>query len=108
MLLLLLALLLALPTPHLHGIDEHAREAERDALGELVAVHGDLEAVAEVDMEDLARVAVEHEVRRVPVAEAQDVSDHGHDGQAARVPCAPVQPLLRVVALEPEDLEIFI
>ena len=60
---------------------EHAREAERNALGELVAVHGDLEAVAKVDVYDLARLALEHQVRRVAIAEPEDVPDHAVDGE---------------------------
>ena len=52
---------------YLHGVDEHAREAEGDLLGELLARHGHLEAVAEVDVDDLAAQAVQHQVRRVPV-----------------------------------------
>ena len=75
-----------------HRVDKHTREAERDLLRELVAVHSNLEAVAEVDVEDLAGVAVEHEVRRVPVAEAEDVPDHGHDRQAPRVRRPPLEP----------------
>ena len=94
----------ALDTAHLHRVDEHARKTEGNLLWKLVAVHGNLEAVAEVDVEDLTRVAVKHKVRRVPIAEPQDVADHGHHGQAARVACTPVQPLFRVVALEPENL----
>ena len=36
--------------------------------GELLAVHGRLEAVAKVDVQQLARVAVQHQVAGVPVA----------------------------------------
>lgn len=39
----------------LHGVDQHAREAERDALRKLPPVHGNLEAIAKVDVEDLSR-----------------------------------------------------
>ena len=51
---------------YLHSVDEHAREAEGDLLGELLARHRHLEAVAEVDVDDLAAQAVQHQVRRVP------------------------------------------
>ena len=37
----------------LHGIDEHASEAEWDLLRKLVTVHGHLEAVAEVNVDHL-------------------------------------------------------
>lgn len=38
---------------YLHGVDQHASEPERDLLGELSPVHGHLEAVSEVDVQDL-------------------------------------------------------
>ena len=56
----------ALDAGDLHGVDEHPGEAERDLLGELVPRHGDLEAVAKVDVEDLAAHAVEQKVGGVP------------------------------------------
>lgn len=40
---------------HLHSVDQHARQPERDLLRELSSVHGHLEAVSEVDMQDLLR-----------------------------------------------------
>ena len=52
----------ALNTTHLHGVSEHAREAEGDALGEFVTMLRDLEAVAKVYMDQLARKAVEHQI----------------------------------------------
>ena len=63
----------ALDPADLHGLDHHARQAERDLLRKLLAVHRRLEAVAEVDVQELARVAVQHEVGGVPVPEAQEV-----------------------------------
>ena len=43
-------------------------------------MHRSLEAVAEVDVKNLAAVSVEHEVARVAIAEAEEVPDHGHHG----------------------------
>ena len=43
---------------HFHGVDEHPRQAERDALRELHPVHSNLEAVPEVDVKDLVIVLV--------------------------------------------------
>ena len=37
----------------LHGVDEHSRQTEGNALRELSSVHGHLEAVSEVDVQDL-------------------------------------------------------
>src|SRR5690606_33345598 len=71
----------ALDVANFHGIGEHTGEPERHALGILLAFHRHFEAVAKVDMDDLSRNAVEHQVRRMPVAESEDVPHHGHDGQ---------------------------
>lgn len=38
---------------HLHGIDEHPSQAERDALREFSSIHSYLETIPKVDMEDL-------------------------------------------------------
>jgi len=44
---------------------------------------------------DLAAHAVEHEVRRMSVAEAEDVADHRHDSEGASVVCATIKPSLK-------------
>ena len=75
----------ALDAAHLHGVDKHSGEAEWNLLREFVSVHRHLETVAEVDVEDLSCVAIQHQVRGVPIAQPKDVSDHGHDRKAARV-----------------------
>jgi hypothetical protein len=80
---------------NLHRIDQHARQPKWNLLGELLSVHRDLEAVAKVNVDDLARAAVEHQVARVPVAETENVADHRHDGERARAVGAAVQPHLR-------------
>ena len=80
---------------YLHRIDQHARQPERNLLGELFAVHRDLEAVAKVNVDDLARAPIEHQIARVPIAEAENVADHRHDGEGARAVGAAVQPYLR-------------
>lgn len=58
-------------------------------------MHRRLEAVAKVDVQQLARVAVQHQVAGVPVAQAQQVAHHGHDARGPRVRRAPLQPHLR-------------
>ena len=63
-----------------HRADEHPGESKRYSLGKLFPVHRSLEAVAEVDVKNLAAVSVEHEVARVAIAEAEEVPDHGHHG----------------------------
>mmetsp|Transcript_45217 Transcript_45217/g.141722 ORF Transcript_45217/g.141722 Transcript_45217/m.141722 type:complete len:364 (-) Transcript_45217:156-1247(-) len=94
----------ALDAAHLHGVDEHARESEGHLLGQLCARHGHLEAVAEVDVHNAARLLLEHDVVRVAVAEPEDVARYGAHGEAARVGRAPVEPNLRVLRFEPEHL----
>src|SRR5690554_1439827 len=84
----------ALDVANLHGISEHACQSEGHPLGVLLALHGNLEAVAKVDVDNLARDAVEHEVRRVAIAETEDVPDHRHDAQGPRVVRSPLQPRL--------------
>ena len=94
----------ALDAGHLHGVLEHARQAEGYLLGEFLARHRRLEAVAEVDVYDLAVGAVEHQIGGMAVAEAEHVADHAHDGERARVVGAPLEPLLGRQALVPEYL----
>ena len=79
---------------HLHRVDEHARQTERDFLGEFFARHRHLEAVAKVDVHDLAADATEHQVRRMPVAETKDITDHRHHRKRSRVVGSPVEPHL--------------
>mmetsp|Transcript_17483 Transcript_17483/g.52433 ORF Transcript_17483/g.52433 Transcript_17483/m.52433 type:complete len:714 (+) Transcript_17483:377-2518(+) len=93
----------ALNSGHLHGLYHHPRQPERHLLRELLAVHGGLEAVAEVDVQQLARVPVQHEVAGVAVAQAQQVAHHGHHRRAARVCRPPLQPHLGGAGLEPHD-----
>lgn len=38
---------------YLHGVDQHPRQSERNALGKLAAIHRHLEAVSKVDMKNL-------------------------------------------------------
>mmetsp|Transcript_10854 Transcript_10854/g.22568 ORF Transcript_10854/g.22568 Transcript_10854/m.22568 type:complete len:327 (-) Transcript_10854:940-1920(-) len=94
----------ALHPAHPHGLHQHPRQPEGHLLGELLPVHRGLEAVAKVDVKDLARVPVQHQVGRVAVAQAQDVPDHAHHRQRARVVGPPVQPHFRGAALEPQHL----
>ena len=81
-------------------MDEHAGEAEGNLLRELLARHGHLEAVPEVDVEDLPAHPVQQEVGWVAVAETQDVPDHGHHGKGTGEVGAAVEPNLDNVFLE--------
>lgn len=47
---------------HLHSVDEHAGESERNLFWKLFPRHGDFEAVAEVNVQDLAAQPVQHQV----------------------------------------------
>ena len=80
------------------------REAEGHLLGELLPLHGHLEAVAEVDVQHLAGLAVQHEVAGMSVAQPQHVAHHAHHGQGAGVGGAALQPTLAVLGLQPENL----
>ena len=55
-------------------------------------------------MEYLAAHAVEQQVGGVPVAEAEDVADHGHDGERAREVGPAVEPHLGRRRLQQQDL----
>ena len=61
--------------------EEHTGESEGDRLWKLLAPHRHFEAVAKVDVQDLAREAVQHQVGGVAVAQPEDVPDHRHDGE---------------------------
>lgn len=52
----------------------------------------------------LASKAVEHEIGRMPIPQAQDVTDHAHHCQRAGVARAPLQPGLAILRLEPQHL----
>ena len=93
----------ALDATDFHGLDQHARETEWHFFGELGAVAGDLEAVAEVDVDDFARVAVEQQVGGVPVAETQDVADDRGGGERAHIRGAALEPCLGRARLEPQN-----
>ena len=44
-----------------------------------LAMHGDLEAVTEVYVNNFPTVSIEHEIRRVTVTKSEYIPDHGHD-----------------------------
>jgi len=79
---------------YLHRIDEHASKSERDLFGELFARHGHLEAVAEVDVHNLATDATKHQVGRMSVTQAENVTHHRHHCQRPRVVGTSVKPYL--------------
>lgn len=60
--------------------------------------------LTKVDVEEFARIPIQHEVGGVPVAEAQDIAHHRHDGGGPGAVGAAGQPQLRGPALEPEHL----
>mmetsp|Transcript_31785 Transcript_31785/g.69550 ORF Transcript_31785/g.69550 Transcript_31785/m.69550 type:complete len:207 (-) Transcript_31785:165-785(-) len=92
----------SLDRAHLHGADEHARQPERHGLRKLVAPHRHLEAVAKIDVQDLPREAVQHQVRRMPISEPEDVADHAHHGERAREVAPSLEPRLGRGRLHPQ------
>lgn len=56
----------------------------------------------EVDVDDLSGLALEHQVGRVTICEAEDVADHGVHGERTGVCRAALEPVRRVGRLEPE------
>lgn len=66
-------------------------------------MHRHLKTISKIDMHHLARLALQHQVGRMPVAEPEDVADHAVHGERARVGRAPLEPVLGVDGLEPED-----
>ena len=61
----LVYILSPIPT-HLHGVDEHSSETERNLLGKLLPCHRHFEAVSKVNVRDLATHTVQHQVGGVP------------------------------------------
>ena len=91
-----------------HRKGEHTSKTERNTFRVFLAVHGYLEAITEIDVDDLARNAVEHQVRRVAIAKPQNVADHGHCCEGACEVGSTVEPRFGALALKPEDtVEIF-
>ena len=86
---------------HLHRMREHPRQPERNLLRELLPVHRDLETVPKVDVHHLARVPHKHEIRRMTIAQTEDVPDHAVHRERSSVGRAAFEPVLRVYALEP-------
>lgn len=68
-----------------------------------LSLHRDFEAVTKVDVDNLSADAVHEQVRRVSIAQAEDVADHRHDGERAAVVAASVKPGFGIPTLEPED-----
>jgi hypothetical protein len=62
-----------------------------------------IEAVPEIDVQYLAGVSVQHQVTRVPVAQPEEVANHGHHRQRTCVGRSPVEPRLGGARLEPKD-----
>ena len=85
---------------YLHRIDQHARETEGDLLREFLARHRHLEAVAEVDVHDLAADATQHQIGRMSVPKAEHVTHHRHHRQRSRVVCTSVEPHLTATKID--------
>ena len=60
----------------LHGVGQHSSQTERHSFGVLFSVHGDLETVTEINVHNLARNSVKHEVGRMAITQAENVSNH--------------------------------
>ena len=58
----------ALHSRDTHCVDEHAREPKGHGLGALVAMDCDLKTVAKINVHDLARELVKHQVGKVAIA----------------------------------------
>jgi hypothetical protein len=80
---------------HAERVDHVVCQPERDALGHFKRL-GLVEQAVQVHMHRVAAQAVEEDVLAVPVAKAQDVADHRHDGQRARIVCPAGQPRRRL------------
>jgi len=52
--------------------------------------------ITKVDVHDFSRRLVDHQIRRVPVAKPEQVSNHAHDSERTRVGGPPSEPLLPV------------
>ncbi len=63
-----------------------------------------LKAVAKVNVQQLARVAVQHEVGGVAIPQPQQVPHHAHHSCAASVPRSSLQPHFAVAAFQPQHL----
>lgn len=64
-------------TCDLHCVHEHSCESEWHLLRKSFAIQCDLKAVAQIDVQHFA-ARVQHDVRRMPIAQAKNVADHRH------------------------------
>lgn len=67
-------------TACLHRVDKQSCKPEGDLFGQQSASLTRLKAVAVVDMDHLAAGAGNHDVGRVTVTKAEDITDNAHDG----------------------------
>ena len=65
-----------LDVAHLHRIRQHSSQSERHSLRILVTMHGDFEAVTKINVNDLASDTVQHQIRWMSVAKAENISNH--------------------------------
>lgn len=72
----------------LHSVREHPREPERYFLGEFLAMHSNLETIAEIDMNNLASATLQQQIRRVPISQAENVTNHTINRERPSVCCA--------------------
>src|SRR5699024_7349524 len=69
----------------------------------LLAMHRNFKTVTEINVNNPARNAVEKQVGWVAIAQAENVTDHGHDTKRASVVRASLEPGFGALTLEPED-----
>lgn len=81
-------LLLTFYSRDFHCFDQHPRQPERYLLWKLIPVHGYLETVPEIYVQNLAAEPVQHEIGGMAVPQSQNVTDHRHDCQGSCVICS--------------------
>ena len=75
-----------------HSVRQHAGETERYTFRVLLAMHGHLETITEIDVHNLAGDPVQHQVGRMAITKTEDITDHGHYGERACVIRTTIKP----------------
>jgi hypothetical protein len=68
-------------TTRLHGLDEHSGQSEGNSFGVLLSHFVDIKTVSKIDMDNLARIPLDHDVVWMSITQTYDIPNNGHDRQ---------------------------
>ena len=68
-----------------------------------LSCHSNLETVTEINMNDFPAHSIHQQIRRMTIAQSENMSHHRHDSESATVITPSIEPSFRISRFEPKD-----